>query len=87
MLARPGHVIVCYGNCHKLDRNNNKPGPDLDGDDGGGGGGSSSSGSIHVTPISQRKQKDERDDLEGTAVVSGETLMKRLWVDMYNRAN
>ncbi|EAA06232.5 AGAP000321-PA [Anopheles gambiae str. PEST] len=31
--SRPGHVIVCYGNCHKLDRNNNKPGPDLDGDD------------------------------------------------------
>ncbi|XP_041765233.1 uncharacterized protein LOC121589986 isoform X1 [Anopheles merus] len=61
--SRPGHVIVCYGNCHKLDRNNNKPGPDLDGDDGGGGGGSSS-GSIHVTPISQRKQKDERDDLK-----------------------
>uniref|UniRef100_A0A182TQ97 Winged helix-turn-helix domain-containing protein n=1 Tax=Anopheles melas TaxID=34690 RepID=A0A182TQ97_9DIPT len=31
--SRPGHVIICYGNCHKLDRNNNKPGPDLDGDD------------------------------------------------------
>ncbi|XP_049546247.1 uncharacterized protein LOC125957511 isoform X2 [Anopheles darlingi] len=51
---RPGHVIFCYGNCHRLDRNNNKDGTNIsvdvgrvDGDDfgdgsggdGGGGGG------------------------------------------------
>ncbi|XP_049299674.1 uncharacterized protein LOC125772238 isoform X1 [Anopheles funestus] len=62
--SRPGHVIICYGNCHKLDTNNN----DRDHKnftDGGGGGGDgtvgSSNGSIHVTPISQRKRQQDEE--------------------------
>ncbi|XP_053667851.1 uncharacterized protein LOC128718205 [Anopheles marshallii] len=65
--SRPGHVIICYGNCHKLDTNNNdrdqKSFPDCGDGDGRLGSGS---GSIHVTPISQRKrqQDEERTDDE-----------------------
>uniref|UniRef100_A0A182Q1Y1 Winged helix-turn-helix domain-containing protein n=1 Tax=Anopheles farauti TaxID=69004 RepID=A0A182Q1Y1_9DIPT len=58
--SRPGHVIICYGNCHKLDPNNNR---DKTQSDGGGGEGAigqigDSSGSIHVTPISQRRSQE-----------------------------
>uniref|UniRef100_A0A182P8K0 Winged helix-turn-helix domain-containing protein n=1 Tax=Anopheles epiroticus TaxID=199890 RepID=A0A182P8K0_9DIPT len=52
--SRPGHVIVCYGNCHKLDSNNNAP----DSADGPAAG----MGSIHVTPVSQRKQQQRDGD-------------------------
>ncbi|XP_050100407.1 uncharacterized protein LOC126581030 isoform X2 [Anopheles aquasalis] len=72
---RPGHVIFCYGNCHKLDRNNNQKGPNVgrvDGDDFGDGGGSggdggggegedhSSGNSIHVTPAHDYQQRQQQ---------------------------
>uniref|UniRef100_A0A182N0U6 Winged helix-turn-helix domain-containing protein n=1 Tax=Anopheles dirus TaxID=7168 RepID=A0A182N0U6_9DIPT len=66
--SRPGHVIVCYGNCHKLDPNNN---PDRNTHTDGGGGGDcrlgqigDGNGSIHVTPISQRRSQSEDDHAE-----------------------
>uniref|UniRef100_A0A182MP93 Winged helix-turn-helix domain-containing protein n=1 Tax=Anopheles culicifacies TaxID=139723 RepID=A0A182MP93_9DIPT len=61
--SRPGHVIICYGNCHKFDTNNNdrdhKNFPDGSGGDGGDGLVGSSNGSIHVTPVSQRKRQQD----------------------------
>ncbi|XP_053678144.1 uncharacterized protein LOC128728541 [Anopheles nili] len=71
--SRPGHVIICYGNCHKLDTNNNdrahKNFTEGGGGVGVGGGGGkddchigpvgSSNGSIHVTPINQRREQQD----------------------------
>ncbi|XP_035774964.1 uncharacterized protein LOC118457452 isoform X2 [Anopheles albimanus] len=69
---RPGHVIFCYGNCHRLDRNNNKNGPNnrvdvgrVDSKDFGNGGGGdgegySSGNSIHVTPAHDYQQHQQQ---------------------------
>ncbi|XP_050081365.1 uncharacterized protein LOC126568778 isoform X1 [Anopheles maculipalpis] len=68
--SRPGHVIICYGNCHKLDTNNNDRERKHFADGGGGGGGlvGSSNGSIHVTPVSQRRQQQDGKQRTGDEV-------------------
>ncbi|XP_058128215.1 uncharacterized protein LOC131291370 [Anopheles ziemanni] len=66
--SRPGHVIICYGNCHKRAPNSNDGGDHKTHPGGGGGGGDGihngqvgvGGGSIHVTPIKQ--QHTERDE-------------------------
>uniref|UniRef100_A0A182J6K6 Uncharacterized protein n=1 Tax=Anopheles atroparvus TaxID=41427 RepID=A0A182J6K6_ANOAO len=60
--SRPGHVIICYGNCHKRGEHKTYP---SDGDGGGPGGGGvdggggviGEDGSIHVTPVKQQQEQ------------------------------
>ncbi|XP_035918710.1 uncharacterized protein LOC118516969 isoform X2 [Anopheles stephensi] len=69
--SRPGHVIICYGNCHKLTDTNNNDRDQKHFTGGGGSGGDligSSNGSIHVTPVSQRRQRKDNGQRTGDEV-------------------